>query len=135
VSYHVPGFPEAKGFAPDEREVVALIRSYSLSLNGEKDQGYPIPAAPTPVSNCCNMTPKCIRWRGAACAQSYRLERQEEGQNNWQTVSAQVHDNVDSGGTLFNDYSAESCKRYIYRVQSQSDQGATNNEWLYLGPF
>ena len=107
-----------------------LIRSYSLALSGDKDQGYPTPEAPTSICNDCNMTPRCLRWRGAAGAQSYKIERQEQGHDVWQTLSARVYDNVDSGSILFNDCDAESGKRYIYRVQSQSVSGATSNEWF-----
>ncbi len=118
-AYRWPGFPS--GSAWDEMAVDSLFHVKACAITGVTPTSLPVPAPPVllPIA-----TPFKISWRGSTGAQSYVIERKEEGRDtSWRVIAANASDAVARYVPLFEDTSAVVGRSYDYRVRAQNTSG------------
>jgi mannan endo-1,4-beta-mannosidase len=119
-SYRFPGFKSGQIY--DEKTVVNFMRKKAFEINGEKEPPLPIPDPPTllPVKDVYD-----ISWQGSAGASSYKIQREEEGRDDWSTIADSVSDAAVSYGPLFSDSTAQLGRSYYYKIFAENSSGVS----------
>lgn len=127
-AYRWPGF--VNGDAYDERMALGFLRDRAFRIDGELPPRLPVPDPPVllPIAD-----PAHISWQGSTGAESYRVERREEGDPDWQAVATGVDESRVECRPLFDDESAVPGKRYSYQVKAVNESG-TSGPSNVVGP-
>ncbi len=117
-SYRFPGFKSGESY--HEKEIINFMRKSAYKINGEEEPPLAIPDAPAmlTVKDVYD-----ISWKGSAGASSYKIERREEGKDNWSVIADSVSDADEVFRPLFEDTTAELGKSYYYRVTARNESG------------
>ncbi|KAJ8329988.1 hypothetical protein QVD99_003547 [Batrachochytrium dendrobatidis] len=139
-SYHIPGFPAAKGFMPEETNIVKMVRNLALPLAGRSTK-EPYPCPPTPGA-IRGVTPLTLKWKGSTWAARYSVARCKcstpipPPETVWETLSWSVKDNVEWGKTIYSDKTAVKGVLYCYKIQAISVDGfVCGKDALIIGPI
>lgn len=119
-AYRWPGF--VNGDAYDERLALSFLRDRAYRIDGALPPRLPVPEPPVllPIAD-----PAHISWQGSTGAESYRVERREEGDPDWQAVAAGADESRAECRPLFDDESAVPGKRYFYQVKAANESGTS----------
>jgi hypothetical protein len=127
-SYHWPGFDNGNFY--NERLVVSFIRDRAYRIDGSTPPRLEVPGAPVMLDT---PDPSRIAWHGSTGAESYRLERREDGMDAWQVIGEAVDESRVQYKPLFSDETIEPGKKYYYRAKARNETGGS--EWSnVLGP-
>jgi mannan endo-1,4-beta-mannosidase len=118
IVYRWPGFESGRMW--DEAAVMSMFREKAYQINGRTPEPLPAPETPRllPVE-----TPWKISWQGSTGASAYMLERKSEDDLLWQVVAAKASDAEIAYRPLYMDTTAQSGKRYFYRVRARNASG------------
>ena len=119
-AYRWPGF--ANGASYDERLVLALLRDKAWQIDGITAPRLSIPAVPE-LLEITNIGE--ISWRGSVGAASYILERKAEEETSWTVIGDPVDESRYQYRPLFTDESAETGKKYFYRLKAKNEAGVS----------
>jgi len=127
-AYHWPGSPI--GAAYDEIKLMTLVREQAFAINGERLTALPIPEPPK-LLEFTNVA--AISWQGSVGASSYVVERAENPQETWTTVSNAVDESFVQYRPVFVDESAPRGEWY-YRVRARNVSGVSDASNM-VGPI
>jgi len=119
-SYHWPGF--VSGHEYEEQPIMQMMRRLAFQARGQEVPVPPVPATPAllPVSE-----PSDIRWRGAAGASYYMVEREITGSRKWQVIGQRIDESRFPYRPAFSDNSAPIGANVRYRVVAANETGVS----------
>jgi hypothetical protein len=117
-SYHFPGFTSGHDY--EEQPIMQMMRRLAFEVRGQEAPPLPIPATPAllPIASVAD-----IRWRGAAGASYYIVERETSGTGNWQIVGNRVDETQTPYRAGFVDNSVPVGSKVRYRVLAANETG------------
>lgn len=117
-AYHWPGFDEGEAY--DERDLLSALQQSAFEIAGKSVPLTEVPQAPVMLPSG---TVGSLRWKGAAGASGYNIERSTSPSGPWQLISDNIDDIVTPGFPLFSDETAEIGQSYFYRVVALNNAG------------
>lgn len=134
----MPGFPAADGFHEQEKDTMALMRSYMLKTNNmPSNTKFPVPAPPVAIPG---VSPFQLRWRGSVWAASFAIYRGTCSLLNcatpdgWTLIATNIMDNVPSGTPIYRDGGAVPGQQYWYWIFPVGVDG-TVGQGTQIGPL
>jgi mannan endo-1,4-beta-mannosidase len=126
--FRFPGFPSGEVY--NEKEIIDFMRTRAFEVDGISVPPLNIPESPKLLAFNDVYD---ISWQGSVGASTYTLQRREDSQQEWTTISDNFIDADGAYKPLFNDISAEIGKSYFYRVLAKNESGTSepSNE---IGP-
>jgi mannan endo-1,4-beta-mannosidase len=121
ASYRWPGF--SNGEIYDERSVLAMIRQKAYEIDGAKQPQLSVPDAPRLLTT---NDVASISWQGSVGAQSYIVERKDMDSSDWKVIAGDVDESKYQYCPLFSDESAQLGRKYLYRIRSKNESGASD---------
>jgi hypothetical protein len=120
--FRFPGFESGEVY--NEKEIIDFMRSRAFGIDKVEAPKIKIPVPPKLLEIKDNYN---ISWQGSVGASSYKVQRKENGKNEWITLSDKIIDADAAYKPLFVDETAEIRREYYYRVFAQNESGISES--------